>query len=87
MDEPSPAKGVLVTAHKYFDVVTNQFIGNTQIDAVSRPLRSGTWRGFYAVVLLHFWHIGNVVRERNKYSYAHQSDNYELRRWTLSCAS
>jgi hypothetical protein len=31
---PSPAKGVLVTAHKYFDVVTNQFIGNTQIDAV-----------------------------------------------------
>jgi hypothetical protein len=31
---PSPAKGVLVTAHKYFDIVTNQFIGNTQIDAV-----------------------------------------------------
>jgi hypothetical protein len=31
---PSPAKGVLVTAHKYLDIVTNQFIGNTQIDAV-----------------------------------------------------
>src|SRR5262249_802671 len=31
---PSPAKGVLVTAHKYLDIVTGQFIGNTQIDAV-----------------------------------------------------
>ncbi len=31
---PAPAKGVLITAHKYFDLVTNQFIGNTQIDAV-----------------------------------------------------
>lgn len=31
---PSPAKGVLVTAHKYFDLITNQFIGNAQIDAV-----------------------------------------------------
>jgi hypothetical protein len=31
---PAPAKGVLITAHKYFDIVTNQFIGNAQIDAV-----------------------------------------------------
>jgi hypothetical protein len=31
---PSPAKGVLITAHKYMDIVTNQLIGNTQIDGV-----------------------------------------------------
>jgi hypothetical protein len=31
---PSPAKGVLVTAHQYLDLVNGQKIGNAQIDAV-----------------------------------------------------
>src|SRR4029077_5015494 len=31
---PSPAKGVLITAHQYKDLITNEFIGNAQIDAV-----------------------------------------------------